>query len=170
MKKAVFLSTLLAVILTFVQTTWFKDGIVWGISPDFALGILLWVAYLNKGNEALFAAFLTGLARDLLSASPLGYSAFLLLLPLYAMQGFRKVITSDRLFIPVILGFAATLAKAVASIFLLGIFRREDIGAYSLGDLRLWVEASINGALSPLFFFLVEKGSKFLVTRGVTES
>lgn len=170
MKKAVFFSTLLAIIFTFTQTTWFKDGIIWGIAPDFALVILLWVAYLNKGNEALFAAFFAGMARDLLSASPLGYSAFLLLLPLYAMQGFRKVISSDRLFIPVILGFAATLAKAVASILLLGIFRREDIGAYSLGDLRLWIEASINGALSPLFFFLVEKGRKFLVTRGVTES
>jgi rod shape-determining protein MreD len=170
MKKTIFFSSILVSVFLFIQTTWFRDGLVWGIVPDFALGAMLWISYLNKGQEALYVAFLGGLISDLLSASPLGYSAFIFLLPVYGMQGVKKLFTSDRLFIPVILGFVATLVKATGSMVLLAIFGREEINAYSFTDLRLWIEASLNGALAPVLFLLIEKGKRIFVTRGVTES
>ncbi|TXT46991.1 MAG: rod shape-determining protein MreD [Spirochaetes bacterium] len=170
MKKTILFSTILVSLFLFIRTTWFQDGLVWGIAPDFALGAMLWISYLNKGQEALYVAFIGGLVSDLLSASPLGYSAFIFLLPIYGMQGVKKLFTSDRLFIPIILGFAATLVKAMGSVMLLALFGREEINAYSFADLRLWIEASLNGALAPLMFLLIEKGKRLFVTRGVTES
>ena len=169
MIKSVLASTALAACFLFIQTTWLKNGLISGITPDFALIVVLWVSYSNKASQGIIAAFLIGLASDLLSASPFGYFAFLYLVPAYAAAVLKQAIHMDRLFVPVLLGASGTLLKALASGILLRIFGSGAVDAYSIRDSHLWLELAFNAAISPLLCLLLEKLKPVLVARRITE-
>lgn len=169
MTTSILASTAIGSILLFIQTTWLRNGLFWGVIPDLALLLILWVSYNNKGLEGCITAFLSGIVCDLLSSAPLGYTSFLYILPAYAVSFARKVVDMDRFILPVLLGFSSTLLKGVASMMLALIFGRELVDSYSFGDLRFWVEAALNGALAAPFFFLFKKLNRLLVTRKPSE-
>jgi rod shape-determining protein MreD len=169
MIRTVFASTLLSSILLIVQTTWLKQGLFFGILPDFALLVVVWVAYRNSHVQGALAAFLTGLVCDLLSSSPLGYFAFLYLLPAYAAFKLRLVLQMDGFLLPVAFGIIASLMKALASILLGILFRGQNLPAYSFADYHLWVETVLSGLLAPLVFLLLNRMKPLLVTKKVTE-
>lgn len=169
MIKTIFASTFLSSLFLIIQTTWLKNGLFWGVIPDFALLVVLWVAYSNRESQGAISGFLAGLLCDTLSSSPLGYFAFLYVVPAYAASLLKRVISMDVFFIPVILGFAGTVLKGLASVFLLILFGPKDISAYSLGDAHFWIEASLNGALAPLLFLALGKMRELFVTKKVTE-
>jgi len=169
MIKAALFSTVLSSVFLIIQTTWMKNGLFWGVIPDFCLLIILWVAYYNRNSQGMITGFLSGIICDFLSSSPLGYFSFLYIIPAYAATFFRKIVTMDAFFIPVLLGFAGTILKGLASIFLLLIYGPEYMSAYSLSDYHFWIEATLNGALAPLLFFGLGKIRRLLVTKKVTE-
>ncbi len=169
MTKTILASSVLSALFLIIQTTWLKNGLFWGVIPDFALLVILWVAYKNSHIQGTVTAFVAGIFCDLLSSSPLGYFAFIYLVPAYLVSFVRKVVDMDVFFIPVILGFVGTLVKGFSSLFLLVVFGPQSISAYSLGDIHFWIEAALNGAASPLLFFLLGKINRLLVTRKVTE-
>ncbi len=169
MTRTVLSSTALASVLLLIQTTWLRNGLFWGVIPDFAFLLILWIAYNNKGIEGSLVAFFSGLACDLLSSSPLGFFAFLYLIPAYAVSFLRKVVDMDRFIIPVILGFAGTILKGLASILMAGIFSSDLVEPYSFTDIRFWMESILNGALAAPLFMLLAKLKPILVTRKPSE-
>ena len=169
MIKTILASTVLSSIFLIIQTTWMKSGLFWGVIPDLALLVILWVAYSNKESQGVFTGFLAGLFCDLLSSSPLGYSAFLYIIPAYGASFLKHIVIMDGFFIPVLLGFFGTLIKGFASRVLLLLFGEGSLNAYSFSDLHFWVEAVLNGAIAPLMFLLLKKARKIFVTRKVTE-
>lgn len=169
MIKTIFASTFLSSIFLIIQTTWLKSGLFWGVIPDLALLVVLWVAYSNKDSQGVFTAFFAGLLCDLLSSSPLGYSAFIYIVPAYIASFLKHIVSMDGFFIPVLLGFSATIIKGMASGILLLLFGAGNLNAYSFSDLHFWVEAVLNGAIAPLMFFGLKKAKKLFVTRKVTE-
>jgi len=50
------------------------------VQPQFLLLILLSLEFADRSTEALYAAFLGGLLRDLLAATPVGFSSLFLVL------------------------------------------------------------------------------------------
>ncbi len=169
MIKSTTASTALAACFIFIQTSWLKNGLAFGIVPDFALIIVLWVSYSNKASLGIVAAFLVGIACDLLSASPLGYFAFIYIVPAYVAAMLKQAIHMDKFFVPVLLGAAGTLIKAIASGFLLLIFGSGKVDAYSLADYHLWLEVAFNAVISPLLCLLLERLRPLLVAKRVTE-
>jgi len=122
MISAVISSTLLSSVFLIIQTTWLKNGLFWGVIPDFCLLVIVWVAYWNKNSQGAITGFLSGIVCDLLSSSPLGYFSFLYIVPAYAATMLRRVLTMDTFFIPVLAGFGATLLKGFSSMILLLLF------------------------------------------------
>lgn len=169
MVRTIFASTFLSSLFLIIQTTWLKNGLFWGIIPDFALLVILWVAYNNKQGQGAISGFLAGLLCDTLSSSPLGYFAFLYIVPAYAASMLKHVILMDAFFIPVLLGFSGTIIKGLASNILLLFFGPKDINAYSLGDLAFWIEAALNGAFAPLIFFAMGRMRELFVTKKATD-
>jgi rod shape-determining protein MreD len=169
MTVSVLASTAISALLLFIQSTWLRNGLFWGVIPDLAFLLILWVAYNNKGFEGVIVAFLCGLVSDLLSSAPLGYSSFLYIVPAYAISFLRKVVDLDRLILPVILGFSCTLLKGIASLLLALVFGSDLVDAYSFADLRFWMEAVLNGAMAAPLFFLFRKLKYLLVTRKPSE-
>ena len=167
MIKTLLSSTLISSVFLLIQTTWLKNGLFWGVVPDFALVVILWIAYYNKDNQGVFTGFLAGIVGDAMSSSPFGYLSFIYVVPAYLASLLRRALELDAFFMPVLLGFAGTIAKGLASIVLLVLFGSAQINAYVLGDFHFWMEAALNGAIAPPLFWLLRKAKNILITKKV---
>lgn len=167
MIKTVLSSTLISSIFLLIQTTWLKNGLFWGVVPDFTLLVILWVSYYNRDNQGVLTGFLSGVVGDAMSSSPFGYLSFIYVVPAYLASLLRLALELDAFFMPVLLGFAGTIAKGLASIILLLLFGPAQINAYALGDFHFWMEAALNGAMAPPLFWFLRKAQKMLVTKRV---
>lgn len=163
MIRSVVLSTLLLVACSFAQSTWFSGIAIFGVCPDLSLIVLIWVSYKNGSVEGPVSGFLSGLAEDFLSASPLGFHAFIKTAVASATALLHGSFFIDRFLLPILLGLAGTLAKAIAAALLYLLFG-QAIHVYSFLDRVLWIEAAYNGLLSPLVFLALSPLSRFLVT------
>jgi len=168
MTKTILASTFLSSVFLIIQTTWLRNGLFWGVKPDLALLVIVWVAYSNRGHQGVLTGFLTGMVCDLLSSTPLGYFPFLYIIPAYAASVLHQFVEMDAFFIPVIMGFVGTVLKGISSIFLIAIFGEDILGSYVLSDAHFWIEAVLNGAIAPLLFMALVRIRGFLVTRKVT--
>jgi rod shape-determining protein MreD len=163
MIRSVVLSTLLLVACSFAQSTWFGGIAIFGVVPDISLIVLIWVSYKNGLVEGPATGFLSGLAEDFLSSSPLGFHAFVKTAVASLTALLHGSFFIDRLVLPLVLGVAGTLAKALTA-FLLYILFGSVIHIYSIVDRVLWIEAAYNGLISPLVFLALTPLSRFLVT------
>jgi rod shape-determining protein MreD len=163
MIRSVVFSTILLVACSFIQSTWFSAIAVFGITPDLALVVLIWVSYKNGLVEGPASGFLSGLAEDFLSASPLGFHAFIKTAVAAAAALLHGTFFIDKLLLPIALGFVGTIAKALAAGALFLVFGSK-IHAYSFFASGLWVEAAYNGLIAPLAFLLLGAMNRFLVT------
>lgn len=167
MIKTVLSSTLVTSFFLLIQTTWLKNGLFWGVVPDFALVVILWIAYYNRDSQGVLTGFLAGLIGDAMSSSPFGYLSFIYVVPAYLASLLRRTLELDAFFMPVLLGFAGTIAKGLASVALLVLFGSAQINAYALGDFHFWIEAALNGAAAPPLFWLLRKARNLLITKRV---
>jgi rod shape-determining protein MreD len=163
MIRSVLFSTLLLIACTFAQSTWFGGIAVFGVVPDLSLLVLIWVSYKNGPVEGPISGFLSGLAEDFLSTSPLGFHAFVKTAVAAATAVLHGSFFIDRLLLPILLGIAGTLTKAI-TVGLLYLVFGSTIHAYSIADRVLWIEAAYNGLLAPFVFLLLAPLSRFLVT------
>jgi rod shape-determining protein MreD len=163
MIRSVAFSTLLLIGCAFAQSTWFGGIAIFGVAPDIGLVALIWLSYRNGLVEGPASGFLSGLAEDFLSSSPLGFHAFIKTAVAAAAALLHGSFYIDKLLLPVILGFAGTIAKALAAGALFILFGSK-VHAYSFLDRVLWIEAAYNGLLAPLIFLLLGLLSRFLVT------
>jgi rod shape-determining protein MreD len=163
MIRSVILSTLLLVACTFAQSTWFGGISIFGVVPDLSLIVLIWISYKNGSVEGPVSGFLSGLAEDFLSASPLGFHAFIKTAVAAATALLHGSFFIDRFLLPILLGIVGTLAKAIAAALLYLLFG-SAIHVYSFLDRVLWIEAAYNGIIAPLVFLALAPLSRFLVT------
>ena len=75
--KSILISSIVAALMLFIQSTWLSRGIIMGIIPNLALDVLLFTSFINKEGQGIITSFLVGIVADILSASPLGYYAFI---------------------------------------------------------------------------------------------
>jgi rod shape-determining protein MreD len=163
MIRSVVFSTILLACCSFAQSAWFGGIAVLGVAPDVGLVVLIWLSYKNGLVEGPASGFLSGFVEDFLSASPLGFHAFIKTAVASAAALLHGSFYIDRLLLPVALGAAGTLAKAIVAGALHVLFG-DKIHIYSIIDAALWIEAAYNGLLSPIVFLLLTPLSRFLVT------
>lgn len=147
-------STLILIALTLVQTTWLAPIAIFGARPDLGLLAMVWMAYRNGPVVGVSSGFISGLVDDVMSAAPLGFSAFIKSLLSWAASFLHGSIELDRVLMPMLLGAASTLAKAGASLFL-GLMFKTSVETYDLLGRRFWVEVAYNALLAPLLFLLL---------------
>lgn len=163
MIRSILFSTLLLAFATFAQSTWLGGIAVFGVVPDLSLLVLVWVSYKNGPVEGPVSGFLAGLIEDFLSASPLGFHAFIKTFVAAATSLLHESFFIDKLLMPLLLGIAATITKAIAAGALYLLFG-SAIHAYSLFGRVLWIEAAYNGVLAPAVFLILAPLGRFLIT------
>ena len=163
MIRSVLLSTALLIACIFAQSTWFGGIAVFGVVPDLSLIVLIWLSYKNGQVEGPISGFLAGLAEDFLSTSPLGFHAFVKTAVAALTAVLHGSFFIDRLLLPILLGIAGTIVKALA-VGLLYLIFGSSMHAYSFVDKVLWIEAAYNGILAPAVFLILSPLNRFLVT------
>jgi len=124
-------------------------------SPDLALCILIYIAYVNGIMVGQVTGFFAGFALDFLSASPLGFHAFIFTL-IGALAGFlHGAFFLDLFFVPIALCVGATIFKAGAYFFF-GLLFSGDIPPYSIVSLAFFVEVGMNAVIAPFLFMLLK--------------
>lgn len=146
--------------MLFMQATWLSRGIVLGIIPDLAMSVLLFSSFINKNGQGIIASFIAGIVADVLSASPLGYFAFLFSSCAYLTTLLSYTTEKDVFVIPFLLGTGATLVMGLLSRIIAVIFS-ANIHSYQIFSAEFGVELLMNGFFTGLIFFLLSFVQRF---------
>ncbi|OQB98816.1 MAG: rod shape-determining protein MreD [Spirochaetes bacterium ADurb.Bin110] len=152
--KSVLISSFVATLMLFIQSTWLSRGIIMGIIPNLALDVLLFSSFINKEGQGIIASFLVGIIADILSASPLGYYAFLYTSCGYYATLISYVTEKDIFIVPFLLGAGATIIMAILSKAISLMFS-AGIHYYQVFSMEFGVELILNGLFAILLFFLL---------------
>jgi rod shape-determining protein MreD len=131
-------------------------------SPDLALSILVYSAYLNGTMTGQLTGFFSGFALDFLSASPLGLNIFVRMLTGALCGLLRGIFFLDRVLLPMALCAGATVFKALL-LFLLNFLFAGGVPAYEFTTPVLWVEVLLNALTAPLIFAFLKSFGTFIV-------
>ena len=156
-------STIIVTAFAVMQSVFFRHGLVAGVTPDFALIILIFSANQHGSFKAQSTGFISGIIQDLLSVTPLGFHAFTrtLIGSLYGV--FKGKLFIDPILVPMILAAVGTLIKAVFGFFLLSLFSQEYASVvFTTG---LGVEIGLNTLAAPFLFGLLKLIGVFRAAR-----
>lgn len=133
-----------------IQSVFLANGIVGGVTPDFALLVLTFSANQQGSLKGQTAGFVTGFVQDVLSITPLGFHAFSRTVIGYLFGAFKGKIFIDPLLIPILLAIVATVIKAVLGFGLLAIFSPGQ--ADVVFSVKLAIELGLNSVAAPFLY------------------
>jgi rod shape-determining protein MreD len=124
------------------------------IVPDLVLLTITFVSFMNSSLTGVSCGFISGLFLDFLSSAPIGLNAFTKTLTGFIAGKFSGSFNMNRIGIPALMGFAATVLKAF-SVFILSLFFGSGIHTYSLTGTSLWLEIAANMICAPIVFAIL---------------
>lgn len=124
-----------------------------GVRPDLMLILVVYFANANGSLPGQVTGFASGLVRDLITLSPLGFNSLI-----YATVGLMYGGTKDKVFmdpilVPMLMTLAATIIKALLASLLSLVFGFDDV-AGSIWSTAFLIEAGMNALLTPILFAL----------------
>lgn len=149
-------------LLIVVQSTWLDYIAVYSVVPDLSLIAVVYIAFKSPSLQGQSVGFAAGLLQDGVSAAPFGLNAFIKTAVAWLANLLSGKFYIDRLLIPVIFGFAATLAKAVY-LAALSTFFAGKVFSYDFLDRVLWIEAGYNAVAAPILFLALSPLDRFLI-------
>jgi len=154
MGRTVFWTILTVLFLSLFEAAILSNLVFLPVIPDLVLLAVVFVSFLNSPVTGSTAGFLSGLLLDFFSAAPVGLNAFTKTVTGYVAGRLSGSFNLDRLFIPALMGFSATILKAVLT-WLLSLFFGEGILTYQLYGGVFWMEVLANTLCAPPVFALL---------------
>ncbi|MBI9108723.1 MAG: rod shape-determining protein MreD [Spirochaetales bacterium] len=146
--------TLLIAAFVILQSTLLGKLAINGVTPDFALIILVFISNSSGPVKGQGLGFITGLVQDLISTSPLGFNCLVRTLIGFIYGKIRGKLFLDSILLPVLFVLSATLFKEFFSSLLVLLFMPESgIGFF---DKAFLIELGLNAFFSPFIFALVK--------------
>lgn len=124
------------------------------VVPDLVLLVVTYVSFMNASLTGVTTGFISGIFLDFLSSAPVGLNAFTKSLTGFIAGKFSGACNMNRVGIPALLAFAATVLKALA-VFALSLFFGAGINPYGLTELTLWLEIAANMVCAPIVFAIL---------------
>lgn len=149
-------------ILLVVQSTWLDYIAIYSIIPDLSLLAIVYISFKSPGLQGQSVGFAAGILQDGISAAPFGLNAFIKTSVAWLANLLSGKFYIDRILMPAIFGFVATLAKAIY-LAILSIFFSDKILSYDLFGSVLWLEAAYNTVTAPVLFILLSPLDRFLI-------
>jgi rod shape-determining protein MreD len=165
MAKNVAWAAVFSLVAALLQSTLFFRLSLYNTVPDFALGIIVYSAYVNGAMTGQLSGFFSGLLLDFVSNAPLGLNTLIRTITGALAGLLRGTFFLDTVFLPMILCAAATLFKALM-LFLLNLLLAGAVPSYSLGAPTLWIELLMNSLSAPFLFGLLKLFQPLLVGKG----
>ncbi len=154
MIRSIAWTTALMALLAYMQSTIMQRIAVFGVVPDAALVVLVFCSIRNGSMEGQVSGFLSGLAFDPISGSPLGFNVLIRTVIGHLYGVFHQKFFIDAFVGPFVLLFTATLLKAGLGA-LLGLAFPGSIALHAAMGRSVLLEALYNSLLAiPLFLIL----------------
>lgn len=154
MIKAFSLSSLIIIVAAVLESSILANISVLPVVPDL---VLICVIYFSIRNGKLFGettGFVSGLVLDLISACPFGLNCLLRTIIGYSGGIFNKILNTQGIFTPALIGFCATIVKGIV-IWLINILYPAAVMTYNPISLMFLFELIANTILSPVIFKLL---------------
>ncbi|MBQ9623532.1 MAG: rod shape-determining protein MreD [Treponema sp.] len=151
MIKSFSVSALILLCFVVFETAILSNMLFLPAVPDFLLIVTLYVSVHNGRLFGVSSGFVSGLFLDFLSASPFGLHSLFRTIIGYISGVFNKTLNMDGVFLPILIGFVATLMK-VFMIFVISVFFPDSVVPYSLLSKSFLFELAANSILTPLVF------------------
>ena len=136
---------------------------VFGVKPDLLFIIVVYFAYAFGAFYGQVVAFASGLLRDSVSGSPLGFLTLPSVFIAFIIGMFGKEILKDNLMNISLMIFAASFVKGIISFLLSAIFLSADV--FAIINIVL-PESLYNAIIAPALFILLNKLFADDVNRG----
>jgi rod shape-determining protein MreD len=150
------IGTLILAVAVLLQSTLLTRISIQGVKPDLALIVLVFLALRRGSMTGQVTGFLSGLAVDALSLSPLGFQAFIRTVLGFLYGRFHGTIFLDPVLMPMAAVMVATVLKALLSGLLMLLFTAEGGGFGPFGG-RLWIEVGYNALAAPFVFVVLNR-------------
>lgn len=164
MLKAFSVSSLIILCFVIFETAVLSNIYILPAVPDFLLIISLYISVNNGKTFGVSTGFLSGLFLDFLSASPFGLHCLLRTLIGYSAGSFNKILNMSGFFIPLFIGFLATLLKAFI-VFVISVFFQDSVVPYSLLSKAFLFELAANSVLTPIIFRFLSIFSEIILLK-----
>ncbi len=119
--------------------------------PDFLLICVLYISLQNGKTSGEISGFTAGLLLDFVTGAPLGFNCLLRTLIGYIAGINNTIINIDGYLIPALLGFFATIVKALITTFILFLFP-NIVSSYKIISQSFLFELLFNTILTPFMF------------------
>lgn len=136
--------------------------------PDLLLICTLYFSLQNGRLEGLVTGFAGGLMLDFVSGSPFGLNCLIRCIIGYVAGFFVKVLNLSGVFVPCLIGFLATILKALL-VYLVSFLFPSYINTYNLFSLTFAFELGFNTIFTPIIFKLLNHFSSFIVVKSGLE-
>lgn len=162
MIRSVVSTFILMFIVVLIETALLSNIFFLPAVPDLLLLVLLFLSINNGSIFGEVSGFYSGFLLDFLSASPLGLNSLVRTIIGFLTGLFHKSLNVTGFFIPSLMGFVGTLAKAIL-IQITSIFFPQGIITYNIFSTSFIFELTMNTLLAPCVFFLLSLFSSFFV-------
>ncbi|WP_407429042.1 rod shape-determining protein MreD [Treponema sp.] len=151
MLKSFSISTVIILCFVLFETAILSNMLFMPAIPDFLLITTLYLSLHNGRSFGVSAGFVSGLFLDFLSISPFGLHSLMRTIIGYLAGIFNKTLNMNGIFIPVLIGFCATLIKTTI-IFIISVFFPNSVVPYSIFSISFLFEIAANSILTPVIF------------------
>ncbi|MBQ9205095.1 MAG: rod shape-determining protein MreD [Treponema sp.] len=151
MVKSFSVSALLLLCFVVFETAILSNMLFLPAIPDFLLIVTLYLSVHNGRLFGVSAGFVSGLFLDFLSVSPFGLHSLLRTIIGYSFGIFSKTLNMNGVFLPILIGFSATLFK-ILLVFVISVFFPDSVVPYQIFSIQFLFEIAANSILTPLVF------------------
>lgn len=162
MIKSLFVFMIVAFSCVILETAVLSNLLFLPAVPDLLLICLLYVSLNNGSLYGASSGFISGLLLDFVSASPFGLNCLLRTIIGYVSGKFNKILNVSGFLLPALIGFCATLVKALV-IWIISIFFPGSVISYNLISIKFGFELALNAVLTPIIFKFLEIFSSMLL-------
>lgn len=152
----------LVTVLLIIQTTWLDIVAVRSVIPDLSLLAVVYIAFKNPGLQGQTIGFASGFLQDGISAAPLGLNSFIKAAVAWSANLLSGKFYIDRLLMPALFGFMATILKALY-LGILAAFFPGKVFAYDIMQSTLWIETAYNAVSAPFLFLILSPLDRFII-------
>ena len=154
-----FISIVILLIISVLESTWLSAITIF--RPDISILVLIYISFYSNSAQGIVSGFFSGLIIDGTSLAPWGYTAFMRTILAWIYSIFSGKLILDKIFIPMLMGFTATIAKYIIMLFLFLLFKTPSLLS-SIINYNTLLEIGLNSLAAPIVFFLLSLLFKFI--------
>ncbi len=153
---------LILMLVSLLESTWLSSFYILGARPDFSLIVLAYISFHNISAQGVVAGFASGLIIDGISLAPWGYTSFIRTVIAWIYSVFSGKLIIDRIFLPMLMGFIATLLKIILMLLMFFIFKKPS-SLNLVVNMKTLSELGLNTVLAPILFLILSLLKRLLV-------